>query len=631
MGQAVSTTTLITAVAAGRVPLTTAVPSTTTTAAGRQPLTTAAGRVALTVATTSTSKPVAASTGLAGYTSLGCYQDFYPSGRTLNGYSLISSSMTLELCEITCNQQGFPIAGVENGDECYCGNAITLCATQVSSSSCSMTCAGNNKEICGGSNVLNVYAVSGYGISAQCTSTTTMKTSTTSKAATTTTSASTSQYTGVPGATGANKVFAHFMIGNTYSMTSVSQYETEIAKAISMGLDGFACNVGSDTWQPNRLSLMYQAALSYPSFVIFVSLDMSVLADEDFAYLYQFITPYTTHSAQYNIDGKQFVSTFSGETYTGGQSDPATAWLYFKNQLAAQGSNIYFLPSFTGFGVTCLGWAALDGAFSWNAWTKSTSEDVYYLQSRNNPSTYLNTEIQTSYNTGGTSIYSGKTYMAGIGPLLFTHFNYKNWVYSNDDLYTTRWDNIIAEQPDFVEIISWNDYGESHYIGDIAGSLPYDSNGVSSSSWAYSPQFDHTALGSLTQYYITAYKNKAYPAVTQNSLYMWYRPHSINAVATDDPYGEPTCESATCPVDNIYLTVLLTSSATVSVTSGSSVQTFNGVVGRNYFQFVGFSTGTPSVQVTQSGTQKLSESGTMAINNSITTYNYNLHYDFWTF
>lgn len=439
-------------------------------------------------------------------------------------------------------------------------------------------------------------------------------------------------YTGVPGASGARKVFAHFMIGNTYSMQSVSAYATEIAKAISMGIDGFACNVGSDTWQPARLALMYEAAQAYPGFVIFVSLDMSVLAGESFTYLFQFITPYISHSNQYRINGKQFVSTFAGESYTGGLSDPATAWLYFKNKLSALGTNIYFVPSFTGYGATCLGWDALDGALSWNAWTKSTDEDAYYQLSRSNPSTYLNTNIVTGYGTGSVAKYSGKTYMAGIGPLFFTHFNYKNYVYSNDDLYTTRWDNIIAEQPDFVEIISWNDYGESHYIGDIVGSLPYDSSGEQSSSWAYSPQFDHTALAALTKYYITAYKaSGTYPAVTQNTLFMWYRPHSINAVASADPYGVPACESATCPVDNIYVTVLLTGSATVKITSAGSTQTFAGVAGRNYFQYVTFGTGAPSVTVIMNGATVLSQTGTLAISNTITQYNYNLHYDAWTF
>lgn len=611
MGQTTSSAVTTTAVAGRPVFVTTAKSSTSATA-----------RPVFVTSTPTTSAQPVSTTGASGYTNLGCYQDFAPNARTLNGYSFTSSSMTIELCESTCNSKGYQVAGVEYSTECYCGTAITQCASKLASTSCQMTCGGNSKALCGGSNALNIYAVSSYSVSTSgCSTPTSTLKATTKASSTTAVAATTSAATATAGnvastsssANGrsANKVFAHFMIGNTYAMQGVSDYQTQIAKAIAMGIDGFACNVGSDTWQPNRLGLMYQAAQSYPGFVIFVSLDMSVLASVQFPYLNQFITPYTSHSNQYNIGGKQFVSTFAGETYTNGYSDPQTAWLAFKNQLAAQGVNIYFLPSFTGAGATCLGWSALDGAFSWNAFTKSTDEDAYYLSVRNS--------------------YPTKTYMAGIGPLFYSHFNYKNWVYGNDDLYTTRWDNIIAEQPDFVEIISWNDYGESHYIGDIVGSLPYDSNGEQSSSWAYSPQFDHSALGALTKYYITAYKNRAYPAVTSNSLFMWYRPHSINAVASADPYGKPVCQSSNCPVDNIYLTVLLTSSATVTVTSGGSSQTFNGVSGRNYFQFVGFGTGTPSVTVTQAGSTKLSKSAGLAISNTITQYNYNLHYDSWSF
>ena len=41
----------------------------------------------------------------------------------------------------------------------------------------------------------------------------------------------------------------------------------------------------------------------------------------------------------------------------------------------------------------------------------------------------------------------------------------RNWIYRSDDhLYATRWLNILSPDidPDFVQIISWNDYGESH-------------------------------------------------------------------------------------------------------------------------------------------------------------------------
>jgi hypothetical protein len=37
----------------------------------------------------------------------------------------------------------------------------------------------------------------------------------------------------------------------------------------------------------------------------------------------------------------------------------------------------------------------------------------------------------------------------------------------SSDLWYDRWEEAIWEQPDFIEIISWNDYGESHYIGPL--------------------------------------------------------------------------------------------------------------------------------------------------------------------
>ena len=49
------------------------------------------------------------------------------------------------------------------------------------------------------------------------------------------------------------------------------------------------------------------------------------------------------------------------------------------------------------------------------------------------------------------------------------------WIYYADShLYNTRWENIIANRDlfDLVEIVTWNDYSESHYIGPIHGAQP---------------------------------------------------------------------------------------------------------------------------------------------------------------
>lgn len=64
----------------------------------------------------------------------------------------------------------------------------------------------------------------------------------------------------------------------------------------------------------------------------------------------------------------------------------------------------------------------------------------------------------------------------------FTHFGgeasySKNWVFPSDRLWFDRWRQILELAPRFVEIITWNDYGESHYIGPLAS--PHTDDGAS--------------------------------------------------------------------------------------------------------------------------------------------------------
>jgi hypothetical protein len=57
----------------------------------------------------------------------------------------------------------------------------------------------------------------------------------------------------------------------------------------------------------------------------------------------------------------------------------------------------------------------------------------------------------------------------GVSPWFFTHYNAqtfnKNWLYLSDTLLIDRWNEILNLQPQLVELITWNDFGESHYIG----------------------------------------------------------------------------------------------------------------------------------------------------------------------
>lgn len=61
---------------------------------------------------------------------------------------------------------------------------------------------------------------------------------------------------------------------------------------------------------------------------------------------------------------------------------------------------------------------------------------------------------------------------AQVSPWFSTHFGSevpysKNWVFPGDLLWYDRWNEILDLKPNFIEIVTWNDYGESHYIGPL--------------------------------------------------------------------------------------------------------------------------------------------------------------------
>ena len=102
-----------------------------------------------------------------GWTDLGCIAEG-TNGRALTGASTTSPNMTRNFCAAFCGDKGFTLAGVEFGDECYCGNSFENGASQtlVPSSSCSTACAGNPQyEKCGGPQRLELLQSGGAPVS----------------------------------------------------------------------------------------------------------------------------------------------------------------------------------------------------------------------------------------------------------------------------------------------------------------------------------------------------------------------------------------------------------------------------------------------------------------------------------
>lgn len=317
------------------------------------------------------------------------------------------------------------------------------------------------------------------------------------------------------GSTSGKKVFAHYMVGFAYP-SDQSFFDAQIKRAKSAGIDGFALNVGIDDWQPDRVAKALAAAKNNGDFTMFISFDMSSLTFNN-GVLSRFHSV-ANHPNYYRVNGRPFFSTFAGEHQD-------TFWLNWK---AFSGFNPYFCPSWPNYATSNLlqSHPVADCIFTWDAWPAGNS----------GPGAPFSTAGDR--NLLASARATGKTYMAPLAPWFYTRvwgsgWN-KNWIYGSERLFAQRWQQIVELQPDFVQIITWNDYSEASYVCAISSDLPTDMGGIS--AMVNSPQpMHHDAWLELSKHYIQWYKNNARPAVTNDQFYWWYRVHPKNNVNGDPP------------------------------------------------------------------------------------------------
>ena len=94
------------------------------------------------------------------WTYQGCVEDNVNQARTFIWQIYYTNIMTPEMCLDQCASYGYMAAGLEYGQECYCGdpaNIATTGATFRPDAECDMACAGNATAICGGGSRLTTY------------------------------------------------------------------------------------------------------------------------------------------------------------------------------------------------------------------------------------------------------------------------------------------------------------------------------------------------------------------------------------------------------------------------------------------------------------------------------------------
>lgn len=134
-----------------------------------------------------------------------------------------------------------------------------------------------------------------------------------------------------------------------------------------------------------------------------------------------------------------------------------------------------------------------------------------------------------------------------------------------------------------VEILTWNDYGESHYIGPLKNKHTDDG----ASKW--SNDMPHNGWLDLSKPFIAAYKNKDTSVakyIEKDQIIYWYRRNlkGLNCDATDttsgrappkpnENYFQGRPDGWQSMEDTVYVVSLLKSAGTVIIKSGSNTVT----------------------------------------------------------
>ncbi|KAJ5256682.1 hypothetical protein N7478_012786 [Penicillium angulare] len=390
-------------------------------------------------------------------------------------------------------------------------------------------------------------------------------------------------------------VFAHFMIGITSDRHSASAYDDDMQRAKSLGIDAFALNIGVDPYTDQQLEFAYDAAANN-GMKVFISFDFNWWNTGQASAIGQKIAQYATKPGQLMVDDKVFVSSFSGDGLNVGALR------------AAAGRPIFFAPNFhPSYGTDI---STVDGLLNWMAWPNNGNNKA--------PSPGANVSV-----ADGDKVYTnalgGKAYVAPVSPWFSTHFGpevsySKNWVFPSDLLWYNRWNDVLSLGPRFIEIVTWNDYGESHYIGPLKS--PHTDDGAS--RWVN--DMPHDGWLEISKPFIAAFKAGASSPnnyITADQLIYWYRPapRDQNCDATDTCMVTANNGSGNYFIgrpdgwqsmqDSVFVVSLLKSPATVQVNSGGTVYQYNAPAGA-YAKAVPMQVGVQAFSIARDGQTVLS-------------------------
>lgn len=345
------------------------------------------------------------------------------------------------------------------------------------------------------------------------------------------------------------RVFAHYMVCCPMAGHdgTVEEFRTEIRQAQAHGIDGFALNCGSWTKEPYYRAIaerLFEAAASIgTNFKLFFSADGLSEADT-----VAMISEFYDHPNMYRYEGKPLLSTFAGDR----------GWARgVLGGLEAGRKPVAFVPFFYAahgrFADPAIADLVeqnpeVDGFFYFGA--AGFGEDI----------------ADTSRRLAEAWRRAGKPYMAPVTPY------YRGLGPRNYRLFETRgfegmameWEAAIAEQAQWVEIVTWNDWGESTYVASFG---PPSATTLWDGHWGR--LLSHEAYLAASAYYIRWFKTGE-QRIDRDELFWFYRlaPKSVPGLTelTKGVLGYP--DNSDSLLDRVFATIFLTSPALLRIDSG---------------------------------------------------------------
>ncbi|RMY07578.1 hypothetical protein D0867_09307 [Hortaea werneckii] len=377
----------------------------------------------------------------------------------------------------------------------------------------------------------------------------------------------------------ATDVFAHFMVQNAYAY-DVDQWKKDMSAAQQMGIDGFAMNwippecQSGLSWVPDRIDDAFTAA-EQMGFKLMHSFDMSYSECYIYwnqTYMADAISKYSGSSAAYRWNSNMLVSTYGGD-----QVDQYGNEFFQGLKDNMKGYNpISLAPALTTYSLSAWDnpqssasnlmsdYPSIDGYLNWQAWP---------LDSDTNMTTSSDEAFKSALKSNGKS----GPYIMAVSPWQYKDLNNGNpldaWVAYSDMLLAKRFESLTGDnafQPDIIELLTWNDFCESHYLRDLP-----DQHDTSAKDYvelgdmgAYVWGQNHAPWRIIAKYYIHWMKFGAPPAITMDQVIFWHRIHPKGAICSG---GSSTgIRNNNYPDDAVFAWALVKDQSTISMSIGSN-------------------------------------------------------------